>query len=166
MGNLTSDRVNHTFTQAEIDEIKQHFSAINRIMAPKLVGLTKEERRKLPKMYKANLLFVQDAKLVADNNPELFPAYFNANAMRTDLELHLQLKEIGMLSGQVNEKVMDTSLIAGSEAYVSALAVYRMVQAAAKAGIAGAKALADKLAERFKQASEAATDEADDAQLG
>ncbi|RYZ18585.1 MAG: hypothetical protein EOO16_22125 [Chitinophagaceae bacterium] len=166
MSNITSNRINHTFTQTEIDEIRQHFSAINRIMSSKLVGLTKEERKKLPKMYKANLLFVQDARMVADNNPELFPSYFSADAMRTDEELHLQLKEIGMLSGQINEKVMDTSLLAGSEAYVSALAVYRMTQAAAKAGVGGAKALADKLAERFQQAGEAVPEEADNNQLG
>ncbi|TCZ71782.1 hypothetical protein [Flaviaesturariibacter aridisoli] len=166
MSNLTANRVNHTFTQTEIDEIKQHFTAINRIMGPKLIGLTKDERRKLPKMYKANLMFMQDAQLVAEHNPDLFPAYFNADAMRTDEQLHLQMKEIGMLTGQLHEKVMDTGLLAGSEAYVSALAVYRMAQAAAKAGVAGAKALADKLAERFQQASDGEPEEMDGNQLG
>ncbi|RYF72173.1 MAG: hypothetical protein EOO39_12625 [Cytophagaceae bacterium] len=86
--------------------------------------------------------------------------------MRTDEQLHLQMKEIGMLTGQLHEKVTDTGLLAGSEAYVSALAVYRMTQAAAKAGVPGAKALADKLAERFQQASDAAPEEADASQLG
>lgn len=42
-------------------------------------------------------------------------------------------------------------MIAGNEAYRSALVIYRLTESAYKAGIPGAKAIYDRLKERFKK---------------
>ena len=46
-------------------------------------------------------------------------------------------------------KLNDTQMIAGSEAYVTALTAYRLFDAAAKAGVAGADTVNDLLKVRF-----------------
>jgi hypothetical protein len=48
------------------------------------------------------------------------------------------------------EKLDDTQMLAGSEAYITALAAYRNFDAAAKAGIQGADTIYNHLKERFK----------------
>ena len=50
---------------------------------------------------------------------------------------------------QLLEKIEDTQLLAGSEAYVSGLAFYKLVSAAAEAGVPGADAVSDLLRARF-----------------
>ena len=155
MSNLTLNRIDTTFTDAEFNNIKDAIRNIDSSLGGKTRSLTKEERKKLPKINKDNLLFVQDAALAADNARDLLPAYFSSEAMRTDTQYHLQLKELSLLLAQLQEKISDTMMLAGSEAYTSALTVYRMLQAAAKGGVSGAEPLATKLAERFKQASNA-----------
>ena len=47
------------------------------------------------------------------------------------------------------ERISDTQVLAGSEAYVSALAAYRNFEAAAYAGIPGADTVYDLLRTRF-----------------
>jgi len=165
MSNLTANRIDTTLTDAEFQTIKDSIRQIDNTLGGKLRSLTKEERKRLPKVHKMNLLFVQEAAQVVQQAGDMLPAYFSAEAMRTDEQLHLQLKELALMLGQLQEKVVDTLMLAGSEAYTSALTVYRMLQAAAKAGVPGADTLVAKLAERFKQASNAPEEDEDSALL-
>jgi hypothetical protein len=52
------------------------------------------------------------------------------------------------------EKMSDTNLAAGSEAYVTGLTIYNSLKAATKVNVPGAKALVTELAERFAQLPE------------
>ena len=46
-----------------------------------------------------------------------------------------------LLAMQLTEKIRDTRMLCGSEAYVSSLSAYRFFEAAALAGVAGADAV-------------------------
>ena len=70
-------------------------------------------------------------------------------AMQADYQLFTQLDELLGLVRQVLERLEDTQMLAGSEAYVAALSAYKLFTAAADAGIAGADAIADSLRQRF-----------------
>ena len=50
---------------------------------------------------------------------------------------------------QILEKINDTQLLAGSEAYTSALTVYKLFGSAADAGIPGTDTIYDLLKQRF-----------------
>ncbi|UPT69585.1 MAG: hypothetical protein M0D53_10425 [Flavobacterium sp. JAD_PAG50586_2] len=50
---------------------------------------------------------------------------------------------------QTLEKLQDTQLLAGSEAYASGLTIYKLFGSAADAGIPGADAIYDQLKQRF-----------------
>ncbi len=119
-----------------------------------LINLTAQERQALPKMGSATQSFVSKALEIAANNPQFVPPYVNVPAMQKDYDLALRLQGIEMQLASLHEKVSDTNLAAGSEAYVTGLTVYNSIKAAAKVNVPGAKALAAELAERFVQASD------------
>ena len=103
----------------------------------------------LPKMNVNNKVFTEDAINAALNNPTLFPNFVNVDEMNNDLRLFEKMDELVVVLRQLLERVSDTQLLAGSEAYSSALAVYKIIGAAADAGIEGTKAIYDQLKARF-----------------
>lgn len=114
-----------------------------------LLGLTTDERIALPKINVANKAFTEDAINAISNNATMLPGYLNVANMQTDLQLFTQLDELTGLVRQLLEKLEDTQILAGSEAYVAALTGYRLFSAAAEAGIAGSDAIYDSLKARF-----------------
>jgi hypothetical protein len=116
----------------------------------------------LPKINVANKQFVSDALFAIQNNSQLFPAYVSATELSKDLTLFNQLDDLHTLAQQFAEKLRDTQILAGSEAYVSALTIYRLMEAASNAGLPGTDTIYEQLAERFasqgnKQASTTTT---------
>ncbi len=148
MSTVSNNRISVTLDAYSIEQIKGAFSTINQFM-PFLVGLNADERQTLPKMNVANKQFVFDALMAMNNNQALFPTYLSATELNKDYTLYSQLDELVSLALQLTEKLRDTQILAGSEAYVSALSVYKMVTAAAQAGMPGADTVCDQLAERF-----------------
>lgn len=148
MSNITNNRLNITMTIQQIADVK---SAIQNIYTnmPFLLGLTIEERIALPKINVANKAFAEDAINAITNNAEMLPGYLKVADMQTDLQLFTQLDELSGLVRQLLEKIEDTQILAGSEAYVSALTGYKLFGAAASAGIPGSDAIYDGLKERF-----------------
>jgi len=118
-----------------------------------LINLTPQERQALPKMGSATQSFVSKALEIAGNNPQFVPPYVDVPAMQKDYDLAMRLQGIEMQLASLHEKVSDTNLAAGSEAYVTGLTIYNSIKAAAKVNVPGAKALAAELAERFVQAT-------------
>jgi len=148
MANITNNRLSITMTAAQITAVKTAIQTIQTNM-PFLLGLTVEERTSLPKINVSNKAFTEDAINSMVNNPGLLPAYFNVAEMQKDMTLFVQLDELFTLVNQLSERISDTQLLAGSEAYVSALAAYRNFEAAANAGVAGADTIYDLLKSRF-----------------
>ena len=148
MANITNNRLSITMTAAQITAVKTAIQTIQTNM-PFLLGLTMEERSSLPKINVANKAVTEDAINAMVNNPTLLPAYFNVAEMQKDMTLFAQLDELNILINQLAERVSDTQMLAGSEAYVSALAAYRNFEAAANAGVSGADTIYDLLKSRF-----------------
>lgn len=148
MANINNNRISATATAAQIAAVKTALQTIATNL-PFLIGLTNEERITLPKINVANKAFTEDAINAMVNNPTLLPSYFNVAEMQKDMLLFSQLDELNLLVNQLAEKINDTQLLAGSEAYVSALAAYRNFEAAANAGVSGADTIYDALKVRF-----------------
>ena len=148
MANLTNNRINTTATAAQVTAVK---TALQTIAAnlPFLVGLTTEERIALPSINVSNKAFTEDAINAGVNNPTLIPSYVSVVNMKNDMLLFTQLDEIIMMTKQLLEKMEDTQLLAGSEAYTSALTLYKLFGSAADAGVAGTDAIVTQLKQRF-----------------
>jgi hypothetical protein len=148
MANLTNNRLNITATAAQITAVKAAIQTINTNL-PFLIGLTVEERVALPAINVNNKAFTEDAINAGVNNPSLVPTYVSVANMQTDMLLFNQLDEIKGLVNQLLERIEDTQLLAGSESYVSGLALYKLFTAAADAGVPGADAIVALLKTRF-----------------
>ncbi len=77
------------------------------------------------------------------------PSYFSGAETQKDLDLFDVLDEFVLLAAQLFERLRDTQILAGSEAYVSALTAYRLIAAAAAAGLPGADSVYQSLKKRF-----------------
>ena len=146
--NITINRLNTVMPAADIDEVKGLIKNIYGKM-PFLIGLTTDERVTLPKISENNKVFVGDSINALANNAPMLPSYLNVADIKSDLTLYEQLDELEMLALQLVEKIQDTRMLSGSEAYISSLAAYRLFEAAASAGIPGADAVYDALKQRF-----------------
>ena len=148
MANLSNNRLNTTATATQIAAVKTALQTINTNL-PFLIGLTTDERIALPAINVNNKAFTEDAINAAVNNASLIPSYVNVPNMQNDLTLFSQLDEIILLTKQLLERLEDTQLLAGSEAYTSALAVYKLIGSAADAGVPGADVINAQLKARF-----------------
>lgn len=146
--NITINRLNTTMAAADITTVKGSFNEIYNAM-PFLIGLTTEERVSLPKINEVNKVFVGDSINALANNAPMLPAYLNGANIKSDLTLYEQLDELEGLAQQLVEKIQDTRMLCGSEAYVSSLAAYRLFEAAAAAGLPGADSVYNALKQRF-----------------
>ena len=148
MINLQNNRLNAAaLSQADLSTAKNAFQQLNSLL--QLIGLTVQERKNLPKINTTNAAFVEECLLVAHNNPNLLPDYLKVEEMQQDFTLYRQLDELLLLCSQLQEKLRDTQMLAGSEAYLQALATYHFLATAAKAGIPGTDTLYEQLRVRF-----------------
>ncbi|TDP57812.1 hypothetical protein BC748_2629 [Flavobacterium dankookense] len=148
MSNLSNNRMNITATTTQITAVKTALQTINTNL-PFLTGLTIEERIALPAIDVNNKAFTEDAIHAGVNNVQLIPSYVSVPSIQNDMTLFTQLDEIIILVKQLLEKLEDTQLLAGSEAYTSALALYKLFSSAADAGVPGADAIHNQLKQRF-----------------
>jgi hypothetical protein len=149
MSGINNNRLNIVMTSEELASVKSLFTAIQEKLHF-LIGLTPAERISLPKINVNNKVFAEDACNVLKNNPQLFPPFMTITELENDLELFRQLDELHTLSRQLTERIVDTRMLAGSEAYTTALSIYRMSEAAALSGLAGSKIIYKQLRDRFK----------------
>ncbi|UAY52128.1 hypothetical protein [Ferruginibacter albus] len=149
MPTANSNRINIVLTPAQIADLRTAFDTIDSIMSF-AVGLSVKERTILPKINSSNKTFSEDALQGLESNAPIFPSYLKAADMGNDLTLYTQLDEFVQRSKKTTEVFSDTQMLAGSEAYTTALAVYRLAESAALAGVQGANTLYDHLKERFK----------------
>ena len=112
-------------------------------------GLTADERKTLNTIDVNNKAFTEDAINAGVNNVTLVPPYISVANMKNDLTLFTQLDELSGIANQLCERIEDTRMLAGSEAYASALALYKTFGAAADAGVPGADSIVEQLKKRF-----------------
>lgn len=124
---------------------------------PTLVNLTADERKSLPKMGDRTLAFVGKALEYTKQNPQVVPNFLETAEFNKDVDAVTALNKVLIPLHQLTEKLDDTSMLAGSEAYMSALVFYNAVKGAAKAGVPGMKTIYDDLQSRFPGRGKAST---------
>ncbi|MFN0201049.1 MAG: hypothetical protein ACKVTZ_05985 [Bacteroidia bacterium] len=148
MANIQNNRLSASLSANDVQDILAAIQTIESKL-PFIIGLTTEERKTLPKINRQNKLFVDDALQACMNNATLLPNYISVGEMQKDYELYRSLEQVLQPLAQLYEKVRDTQMLAGSEAFSSALMVYKMFQMAAGVGMPGMETIVAQLAERF-----------------
>lgn len=148
MSNVLNNRLSVTVDPAAITEVKNRIEEINTLL-PFLTGLTRDERKTLPKINRSNKIFVEDTLDSMRQNGDILPNFINVEEVDKDYALYNELKVLALELATLSEKVNDTRILAGSEAYSTSLLAYKMFGVAANSGVAGAEALYSRLKERF-----------------
>ncbi len=152
------NRLSLTITAAIVTAVKADLASIN-AQLPFLIGLTPEEKKAMPKIDVNNKVFVEDALTAIQNNGGILPPYISGAEIGKDLVAYETIDELVALVGQLYDKLRDTQILLGSEAYVSSLTAYRLFAAAAAAGLPGAESIYTQLKQRFASNGGPATDE-------
>ena len=144
-----SNRVATAIPANVLAEATAKLNEVRSLLQPYLQALTVDERRHLAKMSDKTLAFVAKVDLYTTSNPEFTPAFMHADELHVDVKVVEALRPILDLCEQLCSNVDDTSMLAGSEAYVAALMYYSSVKLAAKTGQPNAKPIYDDLSVRF-----------------
>ena len=89
------------------------------------------------------------SRTTGDRQNPVFPGYMKLEELEKDATLYTQLGPLVTRVMQLGEQLLDTQILAGSEAYVTALMIYRLAESAAKVGLPGADTLYQTLCQRF-----------------
>jgi hypothetical protein len=130
-------------------QVKNFISQATAMLLPYVSTLTPHERQKVAKMGEKTLSFVEKAYEFAVDNPTLCPPYLDMAAFGIDFNDAHNLWTLTLAIKQLYENVDDTGMMAGSEAYQSALVFYNSVKMAARQDVPGAKAVYEELKKRF-----------------
>jgi hypothetical protein len=122
-----SNLISTSISQKEIDEILAAIERINKLL-PHLITLSNEEKASLPKVSFSNIDFVNEVLDMAEDNPEQVPESINIPEIRKDIELIESITKILRPLKQLEKKLEDSALLAGSEAYIPSLAIFNSVR--------------------------------------
>ena len=134
---------------AEQQRLIEALNTLMEVLEPYLIALSAEQRKQLPKMSDKTLPFVEKCLAYAQSNPQFAPVYMNIEEMKIDVEAVEILTRLSRPIRHICENIGDTTVLAGSEAYIAALAYYNSVKQAAKMNVPAAKVIYDDLSKRF-----------------
>ncbi|GAB4341459.1 MAG: hypothetical protein OHK0038_21160 [Flammeovirgaceae bacterium] len=138
-------------TPADMQEIRNAITTLETKLLPYLLELSNQEKKDLPKMKDKTVAFVTKATEHAEQNPQLVPPFINIVELRKDLDAVETLRKILNPLEKICKSLDDTMVMAGSEAYKSALAFYNAVKSGRKLNASGAKEVYDDLKVQFEK---------------
>lgn len=147
---------NPSLGDAEADSVITTLGQLKQQM-PFLVGLTREERQKLPKVGPSTRSFVTDALTTAQANPGLVPRSLDLDQLRSRADTLANLGEIKRALTQMLEQVDDTEVRLASEVYGVARTVYAVMKT--PAAVPGLKDRQTRLSQRFARKAKRRSDD-------
>ncbi|AFL85271.1 hypothetical protein Belba_2728 [Belliella baltica DSM 15883] len=143
------NRISIEIPEADLAAAKAALEQVQSILAPYVIALTPDQRRTLPKMSDGTEPFVAKVVEYANDDPQFLPPFVDKGEFDKDWRAISGLLPLYRLCNQIADNLSDTTMLAGSEAYVSALSYYNSVKQAAKVNVPDAKAIYEDLRKRF-----------------
>lgn len=149
--NENNNRVSKAMPELIFQEILDHLDDTDSLLQTYKVGLTPDERITMPKINIDNKAFVEDAsnEMQTPTAGQILPAFLKPTDILVDLNMFAQGEKIITKLNNLQQVIDDIRMVAGSEAYTTALTFKKLAEAAHNAGIPGTKSIIDKLRERF-----------------
>ena len=123
-----SNLISTSIPEKDLSEILSAINFINHKL-PELVTLSDEEATALPKMSKNTIEFVLENLKEAETHPELVPEDIEIEEVKKDVELIKCIQKILGPLKNLERKLEDSALVAGSEAYLPSIAIYNAMKA-------------------------------------
>lgn len=147
---MSENRISLKFADSEITQIKDAIGVLVGLLAPKLIALSAEDKKRLSKISDDSIPFNEKVAQYVVSNPEFVPMFRTSDEFLTDFSAFKEVRGFIRLLEQVFGNMQDTSMLAGSEADEFARAYYGAVGQAAKMGVPNAQAIYDDLSERYE----------------
>jgi len=144
----TQNLISSALPAADKTAVQTAIQTINTKL-PFLISLTSEERRGGVKLGDKSVAFVGKAISYAQANPQLVPGYVNMVEILKDYNMQKDLLDIQQWMVSLQQKIEDTQMEAGVEAFNSILGFYQAVRVAAEKDVPGARAIYTDLSQRF-----------------
>ena len=147
------NRISIQIPEDVLKEIRECLNKARTLMAPYAQSLTSKQRQGMAKMSDGTEAFVLKALDFMGSDPQFNPPYIDVAELQKDVDAYFQLKPFDTLAKQLSDEFSDTVMMAGSEAYTTALAYYNAVKMGARMNVPGAKAIYEELQKRFERRS-------------
>ncbi|WP_319482494.1 hypothetical protein [uncultured Draconibacterium sp.] len=150
-----TDKFSFQLSEQDKSDVNTAIQTLVSILEPKLITLTAEERMEMPKMGDKTVSFVEKAIEYAQEYPQYMPAFIDVPEAELDFNAVKDIRVIFNQLQRLTSELDDSMILAGSEAYSSTLAVYKVLKNAADMGQPGAENAARELASRFPRGKRA-----------
>ena len=146
---MKQDLVSYEFTEENFTALKQQINDINVKIDEFAIELHIDDKRELITLGDRSLPFTEQAFLLGTQQKALVASYIDMDEFGKDLTLFKQSKELIKLLEVILERLNDTAIAAGADAFLTARQFYDSVKSAVKANIPGAAVAFDELKKRY-----------------
>ena len=161
--NLFSSIKDVSLSPAQVADIKNHFSLIKNPL-DFAVGLTLDERSRIPTISRSNKLFVEDIVDAVDSFPEIMPRFMDEHEWETAWKLYQQMEDLEIEANQLVQMFRHTKIMVGAMLYKDAREIYQLLKSAYDRGLPGIEAHYHKASRRYEaQRSQGSPTVSDDA---
>ena len=116
-----------SITQDQVDNLLATIKTIDASL-PSLIELTSDQRKSMAHYSDKELGFIQKTLQIAEQHPEIFPANFNLDAMRRDVDTLEKLDSILYALVVLSGKLQDSRFAAASQSISQARTIYQFVK--------------------------------------
>ena len=155
---MSTNKISFELTQENHELIAQRIRDVDAELGF-AINLTPEERRNYSTMGDKTFTFVDKTIHYLDERQDLRAPYVNITELKQDMKLAQQLKELLLLIEPVVEKISDTYLAAGTDAFEAARKIYSYIKTASEAGAPGTDVIAAELGKRYVRKSSTTQEE-------
>lgn len=148
---MSSTKINESVAPEVEAQIIQSLTDMSETHLPFLTELGDSERTIMSKFSSRYSDFVDRCLEHAQTSPKFLTGYVEVDEFTKDVALRNSLRRIRGELKKLDDKLKDTCLMAGSEAYRAARLYYSSVKAAAKNGVEGASSVSKELASLYKK---------------
>ncbi len=159
---MAYQKVSYLLTPEVKAALEANLDAINTEMMVFTSSLSLSERKTIQKMGNKTVAFVEQALKYAKKYPEFVPPYLELIEFERDFQMAEDMRNLLKVAEPIVEKIADTYVAAGADAFAHARIFYNAVKAASKANTPGADALVAELKKRYfrKKTTQPQDDEA------
>ena len=124
------------------------------LMAPYLIPLTAEQRKKRLKMGDKSVAFVTKTFHFATTTPAYAPGFVDVPGLGTNLETVAALEPVALRFTNLGYGLESTNMVASGSAHAAGLLIYDQVQLAANNNQPGAQPVYNELKVQFERAKD------------
>ena len=138
-----------TFSAEELQQLDEHLTALESLLAAKCISLTPEQRRDFGRIGNRSENWTRKVMDYIQNQPALVPAFLDVAETQRDFEARRAIQPRVARLEAISDMLGDTHLLLGTDLYQSSVAYYRNIKLLAGQNVNGAKAIYEDLSAQF-----------------